>query len=84
MLASKTLYISHFEALQNVVRLHKSSSNALLEEISSLTTSNVQSIQEVSRYIMHFIPFCLSILWFGLKHFKKKEISLCSFFCISF
>ena len=47
-MASKALYISHIEAVQNVVRLHKSSSNASLEEISSLTSSNVQSIEEVS------------------------------------
>ncbi|RVX11854.1 Kinesin-like protein KIN-5C [Vitis vinifera] len=46
VMASKALYISHIEAVQNVVRLHKSSSNASLEEISSLTSSNVQSIEE--------------------------------------
>ncbi|KAJ9695076.1 hypothetical protein PVL29_010530 [Vitis rotundifolia] len=46
VMASKALYISHIEAVQNVVRLHKSSANASLEEISSLTSSNVQSIEE--------------------------------------
>ncbi|XP_030926949.1 kinesin-like protein KIN-5C [Quercus lobata] len=42
----RTLYISHIEALQNVVRLHKASSNAGLEEISSLTASNAHSIEQ--------------------------------------
>ncbi|KAJ1379844.1 P-loop containing nucleoside triphosphate hydrolase [Sesbania bispinosa] len=42
----RTLYISHIEALQNVVRLHKSCSDATLEEISSLISSNGHSIEE--------------------------------------
>lgn len=54
-MASKALYISHIEAVQNVVRLHKSSSNASLEEISSLTSSNVQSIEKVSSKNLKFL-----------------------------
>lgn len=45
--SSRALYISHIEAVQNVVRLHKASSNASLEEISALASSNAQSIEEV-------------------------------------
>ncbi|KAJ8899611.1 hypothetical protein K2173_018585 [Erythroxylum novogranatense] len=43
---SRNLYLSHLEAVQNVVRLHKASSIAGMEQISSLTTSNKQSIEE--------------------------------------
>lgn len=45
--ASRALYISHIEAMQNVVRLHKASSIAGLEEISSSASSNAGSIEEV-------------------------------------
>ncbi|XP_024981925.1 kinesin-like protein KIN-5C [Cynara cardunculus var. scolymus] len=38
--ASKVLYVSHIEALQNVVLLHKANSNASLEEVLSLVSSN--------------------------------------------
>ncbi|KAF7820171.1 kinesin-like protein KIN-5C [Senna tora] len=44
--ALRALYISHLEAVQNVVRLHKASSDATLEEISSLSASNGHSIEE--------------------------------------
>ncbi|XP_024019672.1 kinesin-like protein KIN-5C [Morus notabilis] len=44
--SSRALYLSHIEAVQNVVRLHKASSVAGLEEISSLASSNAQSIEE--------------------------------------
>ncbi|XP_023005901.1 kinesin-like protein KIN-5C [Cucurbita maxima] len=44
--SSRTLYISHIEALQNVVRLHKASSNATLEDISSLASTSAKSIEE--------------------------------------
>ncbi|KAG5584002.1 hypothetical protein H5410_044436 [Solanum commersonii] len=44
--SSKALYISHFEAMQNVVKLHKATSNAALEEISSLASSNSISTKE--------------------------------------
>ncbi|XP_022887250.1 kinesin-like protein KIN-5C [Olea europaea var. sylvestris] len=44
--SSRVLYISHFEAVQNVVRLHKASSNAALEEVSTLASSNSRSIEE--------------------------------------
>ncbi|KAM3217823.1 hypothetical protein T459_22424 [Capsicum annuum] len=44
--SSKALYKSHFEAMQNVVRLHKATSNAALEEISTLASSNSISTKE--------------------------------------
>ncbi|KAG8374100.1 hypothetical protein BUALT_Bualt11G0095800 [Buddleja alternifolia] len=44
--SSRALYVSHFEAVQNVVRLHKAGNNAALEELSSLASSNSQSIEE--------------------------------------
>ncbi|CAI9097700.1 OLC1v1034170C1 [Oldenlandia corymbosa var. corymbosa] len=43
---SKALFISHFEAVQNVVRLHGAGSNAALDEISNLATSGSQSMKE--------------------------------------
>ncbi|XP_073143439.1 kinesin-like protein KIN-5C [Henckelia pumila] len=43
---SKALYSSHFEAVQEVVRLHKAGSNAALEELSVLASSNYKSSQE--------------------------------------
>ncbi|KAL0410132.1 UNVERIFIED_CONTAM: Kinesin-like protein KIN-5C [Sesamum latifolium] len=45
--ASRALYISHFEAVQNVVRLHKAGSNAALDELSALASSNSNSIGEL-------------------------------------
>lgn len=45
--ALKALYISHLEVVHNVVRLHKSHSDANFEEISSLISSNGHSIEEV-------------------------------------
>ncbi|KAK7244878.1 hypothetical protein RIF29_39707 [Crotalaria pallida] len=42
----RALYISHVEAIQNVVRLHKASSDATLEELSSVISSNGHSIEE--------------------------------------
>ncbi|KAJ8537625.1 hypothetical protein K7X08_014165 [Anisodus acutangulus] len=44
--SSKALYMSHFEAMQNVVRLHKATSSAALEEISTLASSNSISTKE--------------------------------------
>ncbi|KAL3327512.1 hypothetical protein AABB24_035276 [Solanum stoloniferum] len=44
--SSKALYISHVEAMQNVVKLHKATSNAALEEISTLASSNSISTKE--------------------------------------
>ncbi|XP_055812305.1 kinesin-like protein KIN-5C [Solanum dulcamara] len=44
--SSKALYISHFEAMQNVVKLHKATSNAALEEISTLASSTSISTKE--------------------------------------
>lgn len=45
--ASKTLYISHVDALQNVVRLHKANTDASLEEMSSQASEDVRSIEEL-------------------------------------
>ncbi|ONK71285.1 uncharacterized protein A4U43_C04F6900 [Asparagus officinalis] len=42
--ASRALYAYHVEGIQNAVRLHKSTSNAGLEEISSAVTSNCSSL----------------------------------------
>ncbi|KAJ4970085.1 hypothetical protein NE237_003184 [Protea cynaroides] len=42
----RALYISHLEALQNVVSLHKASVNANVEEISSLTSANASSLEQ--------------------------------------
>lgn len=50
--ASKTLYISHVDALQNVVRLHKANTDASLEEMSSQASEDVRSIEEVSLKIL--------------------------------
>ncbi|XP_004303542.1 PREDICTED: 125 kDa kinesin-related protein isoform X2 [Fragaria vesca subsp. vesca] len=44
--SSRALYVSHIEAVQNVVRFHKASSNAGLDEISSLASANAHSIEE--------------------------------------
>ncbi|KAK9921316.1 hypothetical protein M0R45_029829 [Rubus argutus] len=44
--SSRALYLSHIEAVQNVVRLHKASSNAGLDEVSSLASANAHSIEE--------------------------------------
>lgn len=49
MSSSRELYVSHFEAVQNVVRLHKAGSNAALEELSALASNNSLSIEEVSK-----------------------------------
>ncbi|KAK9153649.1 hypothetical protein Sjap_001129 [Stephania japonica] len=46
MSASKSLYTSHMEAMQNVVRLHRACNNAGLEEISSLTSANSSTIKD--------------------------------------
>ncbi|CAH9082652.1 unnamed protein product [Cuscuta epithymum] len=43
---SKLLYISHFEAMQNIVKLHKASSNAAIDDIYASVSSNSQSISE--------------------------------------
>ncbi|XP_076907273.1 kinesin-like protein KIN-5C [Bidens hawaiensis] len=44
---SKALYVSHIEELQNVVLLHKANSNANLEEVKSLVSSNAGSVEEL-------------------------------------
>ena len=52
--SSRALYVSHIEAAQNVVRLHKASSDAGLEEISCAVSSNAHSIEEVSASLLFF------------------------------
>ncbi|XP_073098956.1 kinesin-like protein KIN-5C [Elaeis guineensis] len=47
VLSSRALYISHIEAVQNVVRLHKASSNASLEEMSSMISTNSCSLYQL-------------------------------------
>ncbi|OIW21401.1 hypothetical protein TanjilG_02568 [Lupinus angustifolius] len=44
--ALRELYISHNEAMQNVVRLHKAGSDATLNELSSIISSSGHSIEE--------------------------------------
>lgn len=55
--ALRALYMSHIEAVQNVVRLHMASSNAGLEEISSLAASNAHCIEEVGSKGLSFLVF---------------------------
>lgn len=64
--AARALHVSHMEAIQNVVRLHKASSNATLDEISTLASSNAHSIDEVSGDILSLVAFCLIYLDFLL------------------
>ncbi|KAM0940383.1 putative plus-end-directed kinesin ATPase [Dioscorea sansibarensis] len=53
--SSKALYISYMEAVQNVVRLHKASANAVLDEITFLTSTNSCSLDNVgSQYGYEF------------------------------
>ncbi|CAL5014111.1 unnamed protein product [Urochloa decumbens] len=49
ILASKSLYMSHMEAFQNVVLLHKASANATLEDISSLSAASCCSLDQSFR-----------------------------------
>ncbi|MQL77658.1 hypothetical protein Taro_010094 [Colocasia esculenta] len=50
VLASRALYISHIDTVQNVVRLHKASINGSLEEMSTLAASNYCALEEVSSH----------------------------------
>ncbi|KAH9322160.1 hypothetical protein KI387_016799, partial [Taxus chinensis] len=43
----KALYFSHLESLQNIVRLHKSNSNASLDDINSSASTNVTLFEEM-------------------------------------
>nr|CAD1825868.1 unnamed protein product [Ananas comosus var. bracteatus] len=52
LLASKALYASHIEAIQNVVRLHKASSNASFEELSCIASTNCYSLDQVGLLAM--------------------------------
>ncbi|KAK4749918.1 hypothetical protein SAY87_027367 [Trapa incisa] len=44
--ASRTMFISHVEAVQNVVRLHKASCNAALDNVTSAASSSAMSVEE--------------------------------------
>ncbi|KAG9459064.1 hypothetical protein H6P81_003572 [Aristolochia fimbriata] len=44
---SRSLYLSHVEGIQNVVRLHKSTANANLEELATVASSNHSSLEEL-------------------------------------
>ncbi|XP_068661663.1 kinesin-like protein KIN-5C isoform X2 [Aristolochia californica] len=44
--ASRSLYLSHVEGIQNVVRLHQATSNANLEELGTLSSTNHSSLEE--------------------------------------
>ncbi|CAI9284119.1 unnamed protein product [Lactuca saligna] len=45
--ASKNLYISHIETMENIVRLHMANANGSLEDISALASSNACSVEEI-------------------------------------
>ncbi|XP_074591511.1 kinesin-like protein KIN-5C [Curcuma longa] len=47
VLASKSLFVSHMEAVQNVVRLHKAGNTASLEEMSDLVAANCCSLDQL-------------------------------------
>ncbi|KAJ4783167.1 Kinesin-like protein [Rhynchospora pubera] len=47
VLDSKTLYMSHVEGIENVVRLHKSTTNASLEEMASVDFTNHSSLKQM-------------------------------------
>lgn len=49
---AKALYVSHLEAVQNVVSLHKANSNAALEEISLSVSANTESMRVVGVYVL--------------------------------
>lgn len=51
ILASKALYMSHMEAFQNVVLLHKANSNSTLEDISSLSAASCCSLDQASNLL---------------------------------
>ena len=61
--SSKALYVSHIEAMQNVVRLHNAGNKAKLEELSSLASSTSGTLEQVSIYgcdQIKVFPFWLS------------------------
>lgn len=62
MTASGALYISHIESVQNVVRLHNSSSDAGLEEISASVSSNASSIEQVGFTNFMFVRITFLLL----------------------
>ncbi|CAM0911628.1 unnamed protein product [Alopecurus aequalis] len=47
ILASKSLYMSHMEAFQNIVLLHKANTNSTLEDVSSLSAASCCSLDQL-------------------------------------
>ncbi|KAM0877192.1 hypothetical protein ACQ4PT_035653 [Festuca glaucescens] len=47
VLASKSLYMSHMEAFQNIVLLHKANTNSTLEDVSSLSAASCCSLDQL-------------------------------------
>ncbi|GJY20269.1 kinesin-like protein KIN-5C [Tanacetum coccineum] len=45
--ASKNLYISHIEDMENVVRLHKATANGCLDDLKSLASSDARCVKEL-------------------------------------
>lgn len=66
MTSLRALYISHVEAVQNVVRLHKASSDAAFEELTSVISSNGDSIEKVCFTCFYFyLVLCASFMLFN-------------------
>nr|KAJ0214303.1 hypothetical protein LSAT_V11C400166020 [Lactuca sativa] len=55
--ASKNLYISHIEALENVVRLHKESANGSLEDIAAMASSNLKKFNDSIHHTTNISEF---------------------------
>lgn len=64
----RALYISHVEAMQNVVRLHRSGSEASFQELSSLISSNGHSIEEVRYAIIIEIAYVYLVCLTSILH----------------
>lgn len=45
--ASKNLYVSHIEDMENVVRLHKATANGCLDDLKGLASSNARCVEEL-------------------------------------
>lgn len=80
--ASQSLYISHIEAMQNVVRLHKACSNAGLEEIATVVAANVQSVEEVRRFRN---IYCTFYVYSNIMHHHRiNDVLACVFLFLVF
>jgi len=72
----RALYISHVEAMQNVVRLHKSGSDASFQELSSLISSNGHSVEEVRYAITIEIAYVYLVCLTSILHSCSTIIKL--------